>query len=173
MNTVISPVNVDARKNLDLRSGDTVRVYQKIQEKGKTRLQVFEGLVLARKHGKEAGATFTVRRNTGGYGVEKIFPLYSPMIDKIEVTKRSKTRRSKLYFIRDTALKQAKKRLKMMFVNFSDEVKEEDKPVETESIQDKANEANEANDDIAVDITSDKDVVVDENVEVVEDKKEE
>lgn len=125
MNTVISPVNIESRKNLDLRAGDTVKVYQKIQEKGKTRLQVFEGLVLARKHGSEAGATFTVRRSTGGYGVEKIFPLYSPMIEKIEVVKRSKVRRSKLYYIRRKALKQISKRMKMMFVNFDDSAKED------------------------------------------------
>ena len=128
-------VNVEARKNLDMRSGDTVKVYQKIQEKGKTRLQVFEGLVLARKHGTEQGATFTVRRVSGGYGVEKIFPLYSPMIDKIEVIKRSKIGQSKLYHIRKTALKQISKRMKMMFVNFgtsAEEAKlEADKVAET------------------------------------------
>jgi large subunit ribosomal protein L19 len=126
MNTVISPVNIESRKNLDLRAGDTVRVSQKIQEKGKTRLQVFEGLVLARKHGTEAGATFTVRRSTGGYGVEKIFPLYSPMIEKIEIVKRSKVRRSKLYYIRIKALKQISKRMKMLFVNIDDTVKEDE-----------------------------------------------
>lgn len=126
MNTVISPVNIESRKNLDLRPGDTVKVYQKIQEKGKTRLQVFEGLVLARKHGTQAGATFTVRRSTGGYGVEKIFPLYSPMIEKIEIVKRSKVRRSKLYYIRRKALKQISKRMKMLFVNIDDTVKPED-----------------------------------------------
>ena len=126
MNTVISPVNIESRKNLDLRPGDTVKVYQKIQEKGKTRLQVFEGLVLARKHGTEAGATFTVRRSTGGYGVEKIYPLYSPMIDKIEIVKRSKVRRSKLYYIRIKALKQISKRMKMLFVNIDDTAKPED-----------------------------------------------
>ncbi|MDP2648668.1 MAG: 50S ribosomal protein L19, partial [bacterium] len=81
----ISPIDMDARKKLDLKAGDTVRVFQKIEEKGKTRLQAFEGLVLARKHGREAGATFTVRRVSSGVGVEKIFPLYSPMIDRIEV----------------------------------------------------------------------------------------
>ncbi len=64
--TVHSPVNTEERKKLDLRSGDTARVWQKIQEKGKTRLQAFEGLVLARKHGAEAGATFTVRRVASG-----------------------------------------------------------------------------------------------------------
>jgi len=128
MNTVISPVNIESRKNLDLRAGDTVRVSQKIEEKGKTRIQIFEGLVIARKHGTEAGATFTVRRSTGGYGVEKIYPLYSPMIEKIEIVKRSNVRRSKLYYIRRKALKQISKRMKMLFVNIDDTVKEEDMP---------------------------------------------
>jgi len=112
MNKVISPVEVDARAKMDLRSGDTVKVWQKIQEKGKTRLQAFEGLVLARKHGAEAGATFTVRRVASGVGVEKTFPLYSPMIDKIEVTKRSKVRRAKLYHIRDKAAKEIRRQMR-------------------------------------------------------------
>ncbi|HMO78722.1 MAG TPA: 50S ribosomal protein L19 [Candidatus Paceibacterota bacterium] len=119
----ISPVNIDSRKNLDMRSGDTVIVYQKIEEKGKTRIQQFEGLVLSRNHGTEPGATFTVRRTSDGYGVEKIFPLYSPVIDKIEVVKRSKTSRSKLYNIRRQAIKQISKRMKMMAVDFSTEDK--------------------------------------------------
>jgi large subunit ribosomal protein L19 len=121
MNTVITPVDTNSRKNLDMRTGDTVRVWQKIQEKGKTRLQSFEGIILARKHGTEAGATFTVRRNTNGFGVEKIFPLYTPIIDRIEIIKRSKTRRSKLYYMRDKALKEVKKRFKMIAVKFSTE----------------------------------------------------
>jgi large subunit ribosomal protein L19 len=121
MDTVVTPVNIKTRQNLDMKTGDTVRVWQKIQEKGKTRLQAFEGLVLARKHGTEAGATFTVRRNTGGYGVEKIFPLYSPMIDKIEILKRSKTRKSKLYYVREKALKEVSKRFKMIFMSHSTE----------------------------------------------------
>lgn len=106
-------IDRDERKALDLRSGDTIKVYQRINEKGKIRLQIFEGLVLARKHGTEAGATFTVRKVTEGVGVERIFPLYSPAIEKIEVTKRAKTRRSKLYFIRDKAVKEISKRMKM------------------------------------------------------------
>jgi large subunit ribosomal protein L19 len=109
---VISPVKTDERAALDLRAGDTVRVWQKITEKGKTRLQAFEGLVLARKHGRESGATFTVRRVASGVGVEKIFPLYSPMIDKIEVTKRSKVRRAKLYHIRDKAAKEIRRQMR-------------------------------------------------------------
>jgi hypothetical protein len=73
-------------------------------------------MILARKHGTEAGATLTVRRSANGYGVEKIFPLYSPMIDKIELVKRSKVRRAKLYYIRDKAVKEINKRLKMQMV---------------------------------------------------------
>jgi len=112
MQRVISPVNIEERQKLDLRSGDTVRVWQKIVEKGKTRLQAFEGLVLARKHGREAGATFTVRRIASGVGVEKIFPLYSPIIDKIEIIKRSKVRRAKLYHIRDKAAKDIRRQMR-------------------------------------------------------------
>lgn len=112
MNKVISPVNVEERQKLDLRAGDTVKVWQKIQEKGKTRLQAFEGLVLARKHGRDAGATFTVRRVASGVGVEKIFPLYSPVIDKIEVLKRARVRRAKLYHIRKKAAKEVSRQMR-------------------------------------------------------------
>ncbi len=108
-----SPVNIEERKAWDIRAGDTIKVYQKIQEKGKTRLQMFEGMVLGRKHGTESGGTFTVRRVSGGYGVEKIFPLYSPLIDKVEVTKRAKVRRAKLYYVRRKAAKEISKRMKM------------------------------------------------------------
>lgn len=113
MNVItISPVNVDERRKLDLRAGDTAKVWQKIQEKGKTRLQAFEGLVLAVKHGKEAGGTFTVRKVTSGVGVEKIFPIYSPMIDKIEITKRAQVRRAKLYHIREKAAKEVRREMR-------------------------------------------------------------
>lgn len=107
-----TPVDQKTRKELEFKAGDTVRVWNKIQEKGKTRLQAFEGIVLARKHGKEPGATFTVRKVSQGVGVERIFPLYSPNIDRIEVLKKSKTRRAKLYYIRHKAVKEVKKRLK-------------------------------------------------------------
>ena len=108
---IVSPV-VAERKKLDVRAGDTVKVWQKIQEKGKTRLQLFDGLVLAVKHGKEAGGTFTVRKVASGVGVEKIFPIFSPMIDKIEVVKRSKVRKSKLYHIRNEATKEIKRQMR-------------------------------------------------------------
>ncbi len=102
----VSPVNLEERKAWDIRPGDTIRVWQKIQEKDKFRLQAFEGLVLARKHGGEAGGTFTVRKVASGVGVERIFPIYSPMIDKVETVKRSKVRRAKLYHIRKKAAKE-------------------------------------------------------------------
>ena len=100
-NIQISPVDMQERKELGIKAGDTVRVWQKIEEKGKTRLQAFEGVVLATKHGTEPGATFTVRKVSLGVGVEKVFPLYSPMIDKIEILKRARVRRAKLYFVRE------------------------------------------------------------------------
>ena len=108
----MSPVDIDKRRALDIRAGDTVRVTQKIVEKGKQRLQAFEGLVLARKHGAEAGGTFTVRRVSSGVGVEKIFPLYSPMIEKIEIVKRSRVRRAKLYYIREKVAREARRQLR-------------------------------------------------------------
>ncbi|HEU4677864.1 MAG TPA: 50S ribosomal protein L19 [Candidatus Paceibacterota bacterium] len=118
MNTIagitISSVNMEDRKNLGIKAGDTVRVHQKIQDKGKTRLQVFEGIVLARKHGDEAGATFTVRKVVDGIGVEKIFPLYSPLIDKIEILRRSTVRRAKLYYIREKVAREIKRQMRRM-----------------------------------------------------------
>jgi large subunit ribosomal protein L19 len=108
----LSPVDVESRKAQDIRVGDTVRVHQKIEEKGKYRIQIFEGLVLARKHGTEAGGTITVRRVASGVGVEKVFPLYSPMIEKFEVVKRSRVRRSKLYYIREKVSREARRQLR-------------------------------------------------------------
>lgn len=134
----ISSVNMESRKELGIRPGDTVRVWQKIQEKGKTRLQAFEGVVIAHKHGSEAGATFTVRRVAGSVGVEKIYPLYSPMIDKIEIVRRSKVRRAKLYHIREKVAREIKRQMrKMNIVNLSsasdtEEQAEEVKRVEAE-----------------------------------------
>lgn len=108
----ISPVNMEKRAKLGIRAGDTVDVVQKIQEKGKFRLQSFEGLVLAHKHGNEAGATFTVRRVASGVGVEKIFPLYSPLIEEIKILKRAKVRRAKLYHIRTKAAKEISRQMR-------------------------------------------------------------
>jgi len=125
MEKVITTVNTEGRAKLGIRSGDTVRVTQNIVEikKGRgtdkkekitksARTQVFEGLVLSVKHGTEAGASFTVRAILSGVGVEKTFPLYSPMIDSIEIVKRSKVRRAKLYFIREKATKAVRRQLR-------------------------------------------------------------
>lgn len=136
-----TPINVEERKNLDLRPGDTIRVHQRIKEgadpsrKGKvevdkTRLQVFEGLVIARKHGREAGATFTVRKVSGGIGVERIFPLYSPVIEKIEIIKRTKVRRAKLYYVREKAVKELRKREKRISIKGQSRVGFEEKKTE-------------------------------------------
>jgi len=110
----VSPVNMEERKSLGIRPGDTLRVHQKIQDKDKTRIQIFEGLVLARKHGDEPGATITVRKVASGVGVEKIFPLYSPLIDKLEIVKRAKVRRSKLYYIREKVNREIKRQMRRM-----------------------------------------------------------
>ncbi len=115
-----SPVDIEARKKLNFSAGDTVRVWSKIWEEknakkgetGKFRTQAFEGMVLARKHGTEAGATFTVRKVASGVGVERIFPIYSPMIDKIEITKKARARRSKLYYVREKAVKDVRKKMR-------------------------------------------------------------
>jgi large subunit ribosomal protein L19 len=108
-----SPVDIEERQKLNFKAGDTVSVWSKIlDEKGKFRLQAFEGIVLARKHGTEAGATFIVRKVASGVGVERIFPLYSPMIGKIEITKKSHARRSKLYYIRNKAIKDVRSKMR-------------------------------------------------------------
>ena len=132
--TKLTPVDMEARKKLNFKAGDTVSVQSKILDEkgpakggaGKYRLQAFEGVVLARKHGTEIGATFTVRKIASGVGVERIFPLYSPMIDKIEITKKSRVRKSKLYYIRDKAIKDVRRKMRSVTSQ------EEDKEIETE-----------------------------------------
>jgi large subunit ribosomal protein L19 len=102
-----------AAKPEELKSGMTVRVYQKIREtnaKGeeKERLQFFDGMIIAKKHGNQAGASITVRKISEGVGVEKIFPLHSPTVDRIVIKKQAEVRKSKLYYLRG----EYKKRLK-------------------------------------------------------------
>ena len=106
----------------DVRPGDVVRISQKIpasvpaydkssagkKEGEKERTQIFEGTVIARKHRKEMGATITVRREISGVGVERIFPIHLPIIEKIEILKRGKVRRAKLYYLRKMKGKRAK-----------------------------------------------------------------
>jgi len=92
----------------DIRPGDTVCVYQKIKENDKERIQPFKGTVLARDHGKGISATITVRKVVSGVGVERIFPLHSPTIEKIEILKRGKVKRAKLYHLRKAKGKKAR-----------------------------------------------------------------
>ena len=103
-------------ESLDLKPGMTVRIHQKIKElnsKGeeKERVQYFEGIIIARKHNKEKGATITVRKISHGVGVEKIFPINLPTITKIELKKVAKVRRAKLYFLRRAYKKRLKEKV--------------------------------------------------------------
>ncbi len=136
----LSPVDMVARKKLDFNAGDTVRVWSKISEEKsstkankktekviKFRTQAFEGIVLARKHGTEIGATFTVRRIASGVGVERIFPLYSPMVDKVEILKKAHARRSKLYYIRTKAVKDVRRKLRSVTAQSDIETEVEEK----------------------------------------------
>jgi large subunit ribosomal protein L19 len=123
---VISPVDVDKRQDIDIQTGDTVRVVEKVGDgDGDYRLESFEGIVLGRKHGDEPGGTFTVRSEVEGVGVEKIFPLYSPRIDEINIVRRAQMRRSKLYHIRDKAARQIRRQMRRM-VNVDISTKTED-----------------------------------------------
>lgn len=96
----------------NLQSGWTVKIHQRIKEGEKTRLQAFEGTVIAKKHGNESGGTITVRRVSGGYGVEKVFPLYLPSIEKVQVLKKPRVRRAKLYYLRDKTSREIRKKMK-------------------------------------------------------------
>jgi len=87
--------------------GDTVRVHVRIKEGERQRIQVFEGTVIARQHGG-VGETFTVRRTSYGVGVERVFPIHSPNVEKVDVIRRGKVRRAKLYYLRDRIGKSAK-----------------------------------------------------------------
>lgn len=91
----------------EFRAGDTVKVHVRVVEAGRERTQVFEGVVLAR-NGSGARASFTVRKISFGVGVERVFPLHAPIVDKIEVTRRGHVRRAKLYYLRDRVGKSAR-----------------------------------------------------------------
>lgn len=134
------------KENLpDIRPGDTIRVYQKIKEKDKERIQVFEGLVLCRKHGKGISATITIRKVISGIGVERIFPIHSPAIEKIEVVKRGKVKRAKLYYLRKAKGKKArlKKRDFIKTVVEKEPKQIEEKPAE--EVKEKKEESKEEN----------------------------
>ena len=96
------------KNTLELKAGMKVRVWQKIKEADKERLQAFEGLVIAVKHGRCKTGTFTIRKISSGIGVEKVFPIHAPTIEKIEILSQAKVRRAKLYYLRGRIGKKAK-----------------------------------------------------------------
>ena len=111
---LIKELNKEAlqKETTNVQVGDTIRVHVKVKEGSRERIQVFEGTVIAKKHGG-IHETFTVRRISYGVGVEKVFPLYSPVIEKVETVRRGKVRRAKLYYLRDRVGKAAKVKEKL------------------------------------------------------------
>ena len=130
MTTLLEKFNKEQEKKLpDLKPGDTIKVHQKIKEGDKERIQVFEGIIIAKKHGKGISGTITVRKVVDGVGVERIFPINSPAIDKIEVVRHGKVRRSKLYYLRTAKGKKAKLKKKDFAAAIApEEPKEESAP---------------------------------------------
>ena len=101
MQTLLQKFKAEQERNIpDLRPGDTVKVHQKIKEGAKERIQIFEGVIIARKNGKGIAGTMTVRKVIEGVGVERIFPIHSPSIEKVEVVSHGKVRRAKLNYLR-------------------------------------------------------------------------
>ena len=96
----------------EVKVGDTVRVSLRVKEGNRERIQIFEGTVIAKKHGG-LGETFTVRRISYGVGVEKVFPVHSPIVEKVEIVRHGKVRRAKLYYLRDRVGKHAKVKEKL------------------------------------------------------------
>ncbi len=124
MSTKLEQFNKAQEKSMpDIRPGDVIRVHQKIKEGDKERIQIFEGLVIARKHGKGISSTITVRKVVDAVGVERIFPVHSPSLAKIEIVKSSKVRRSKLYYLRTAKGTKAKLKNKELAVAIAPEEK--------------------------------------------------
>ncbi len=116
MNKIINAIEKKQLKDkvTDFKIGDTVKVYTKIVEGATERIQMFSGIVIA-KNGSDIRETFTVRRVSFGYGVERVFPLHSPRVDRIEVERKGRVRRAKLYYLRDKVGKGAKVKEQLRF----------------------------------------------------------
>ena len=110
MSDIIREIEEEQKKKEipEFNTGDTVKVYNKIKEGNRERVQIFEGTVLKKQGGNTARATFTVRKISNGVGVEKTWPLHSPSVEKVEVVRRGKVRRAKLFYIRKLTGKRAK-----------------------------------------------------------------
>jgi len=101
------------RKDIpEMSPGDTIKIFEKVPGEGKKKSQTFEGILISQKHGRGINATFTLRAIIGNVGVEKTFPLHSPLIEKIKVIKKGKARRAKLYYLRAKAQRAIRKKLK-------------------------------------------------------------
>mgnify|MGYP000989627200 CR=1 FL=1 len=122
----------------EIKPGMYLRVYQKVKEGNKSRTQRIEGLVLARKHGTEPGATATIRRIIKGVGIEWTIPIFSPTIEKVELIKETKARRAKLYYVREKSQKETRKRLKTLRRSKKAEIEEgslEEKEIESKNTE--------------------------------------
>lgn len=130
MITLLEKFNKEQEKKLpDLRPGATIKVHQKIKEGDKERIQIFEGVIIAKKHGKGVSAMITVRKVVDGVGVERVFPIHSTAVEKFEIVKQGKVRRAKLYYLRTA--KGKKSRLKN--VDFATAIAE--KPAEEQAVE--------------------------------------
>jgi len=142
MSKTINEFNKIQLKNIpDIKPGDVIKIHQKIKDGDKDRIQIFEGLVLAKKHGKGINANITVRKVVDGVGVERIFPINAPFIDKIEVVRSAKVRRSKLYYLRTAKGKRAKLKNKDLAAVVVQEPKQDNNTSEQADVEDSAIEA--------------------------------
>jgi large subunit ribosomal protein L19 len=134
MNKKLIDFNKEKRgsQKIDFQAGDVVRIHRKIKEGNKERIQVFEGLIIAVKGGQSASPMITVRKVSDGIGVEIILPVLSPNIEKIEMVKRAKVRRSKLYYVRGISAKKSRMKYKDLSEFITEEKKEEETPVAEE-----------------------------------------
>jgi large subunit ribosomal protein L19 len=136
MITLLEKFNKEQMKSLpELKPGDTIKVHQKMKEGDKDapadrqgKIQIFEGIIIAKKHGEGVPATITVRKVVDGIGVERIFPIHSPSINKIEIVRRAKVRRAKLYYLRTAKGKNAKLKRKDFAAAIADEPTQETSP---------------------------------------------
>lgn len=114
----------------DFQTGDVVKVFRKIIEGGKERVQMFQGMIIATRGGQSSSQTITVRKVSNGVGVELVLPVHSPMIEKIELVKKAKTRRSKLYYIREKTAKS----LKLKYKDIAEFAAVEKEPMKEEAV---------------------------------------
>jgi large subunit ribosomal protein L19 len=139
MITLLEKFNKEQEKKLpDLRPGDTIKVHQKIKEGDKERIQIFEGIIIAKKHGEGISGTITVRKIVDGVGVERVFPIHSPSVEKFEVVRSGKVRRAKLYYLRTAKGKKAKLKRKDFAVAIAE------KPAEAQAVEEAPTETTKA-----------------------------